>query len=1486
MAMYSNGLITAVQDRPKNPVFLFTQANVINGAFTYEYTGTRARANSVLVTWNDPAQKFAQDVVAIDDNEAILQIGRVIPKEVLAYGCTSKGQAMRLGRYHLLSEKLENEVITFETGVNASHLQIGDIIKVQDQQAGAKVQNAGRLKFSNGGKQFELDRDVDLSTVVEGDDKWKFHIQVPTRGIFLQQDKAVINGKTLKRGDLIVENKDGITIEDLPGSINPNTFEQKETYESIDIYNLVDDAGNMLSTQLANYAKVDTFDIDVQNSYTQSGPQFIQTVEPRSDKHDTNIDLTECIWTITKEAGNAYNETACKEYKLISISHNEGGMVTIGAALYKEEKFDEIEATISSYQDPIRAYNSSGYVVRELGKISGAGTSGGSNFDQASVNIPVPNIQSITAEPADDLNSIIISWSPNSAQRLNEVGDIVGGSTSNINGYRIRHNFTPNSANADVNGYVYEEVTSGSVNTFTLSVPGGYEEGTYTINIQAYYQVPGENKNFGASLSTQKVLKDLTKQLGRGSVPSGGNLDTTLNFNTTTGLFQVVGPTIYEYTHPNGDVFKSSSTSNTLETTESFTSMSNSTSAYLYFDKAGSELGTPHPLKALRETTDVEATLKSSGGPMNFTYLMPLGSSTTGLATLTNLTGTGKIQNSPGSSSVHEIKNNTGSVKKGMVVTGTGIVGTVTLLKNSTNISPGVQQIELSSAQNLSNDTVLTFTGTAKFSAVQNEDIVSGFNTKFTEDFSAGDMIKLTESLAITSTGSLSEYGTVQTVLSNSKLRLEDKISRDYGIPSASEGLSYNTPQKQQTINWREVYGNDELINYNTLIFMTGVSPESNNRASIVSITKANPAVITFSSVAGQSMNFSSYTSDTLLPFYFFGVEGMTNLNSDMVWLHPTGSNTAEIYTSNIKINDNRLDSSSLSTHTGNTGIAHAYVPSTYIDINILFQDQGYASNYNTTRLGIFQALLSPGPQYKEQQIPPLGHPSGGVYDVGNSYGAQTTEDINSFSANTTKQELENVSGQLELTFQSGGILTTTITSAGSNLCNGLSGEVEVYPNFIQNSNGVTKANQDFVLYGRSSSFRGRFDQPALRLTITSGEVTNVDIINPGKGMIVTDKMSEFDGWDQAFRLIDNGNGNAVADYFFDDNVAGDWVLAGNYTEPVITIATTQGFDGILDSFKVTQAYDNSSVDDIIQATIVESTVYSGSGTGVTNSAGDYKDTKSITGHFSFKVTEVTEVEGTALAYQQEQKVNNIEDAILAEVTKDSSGVHSIKYFCQKQGADTSQGLQVNNSDEASVQATTIIMNHTGGTKAKTISNFTATINTPPQAINRSIQANGTCSGTLGFRGAEVAVSAVDLSTNPIIVTTSANHGLTDNCKATFSGFTGKAKELNGRSYFVKRGDASDGNLNTKFRLFDSLNHGVVTAVTISSGGAGMTASTTVNNVATTDTGTGSGLLLNITTNGSGVITGAAVADGGVGYSNSTGVSLVLDASPGNGFRY
>lgn len=140
---WADGTMLFWQDRPGIVRQQFTQADVENGDFTYSSTAVRSRYTVALVRWNDPNDNYQQAVEPVEDAEGIAKYG-YRPTEVVAYGCVSRGQAIRFGRWALYSSRLETETVMFNARSYASYLRPGDIISIADARR-AKTRNGGLI---------------------------------------------------------------------------------------------------------------------------------------------------------------------------------------------------------------------------------------------------------------------------------------------------------------------------------------------------------------------------------------------------------------------------------------------------------------------------------------------------------------------------------------------------------------------------------------------------------------------------------------------------------------------------------------------------------------------------------------------------------------------------------------------------------------------------------------------------------------------------------------------------------------------------------------------------------------------------------------------------------------------------------------------------------------------------------------------------------------------------------------------------------------------------------------------------------------------------------------------------------------------------------------------------------------------------------------------------------------------------------------------
>ncbi|WP_258231498.1 host specificity protein J [Achromobacter pulmonis] len=144
MAYWASGSVVAVADMPGDPVYTFTAGNVIDGRFTYVGSALNTRHTVALVSWNDLSDMGRQKVEYVEDREALARYG-LKKVEVSAFGCTSRGQANRVGKWLLLTSRMETRSVSFSVGLDSCRVRPGSIIRVADPNlAGRRI--GGRVR--------------------------------------------------------------------------------------------------------------------------------------------------------------------------------------------------------------------------------------------------------------------------------------------------------------------------------------------------------------------------------------------------------------------------------------------------------------------------------------------------------------------------------------------------------------------------------------------------------------------------------------------------------------------------------------------------------------------------------------------------------------------------------------------------------------------------------------------------------------------------------------------------------------------------------------------------------------------------------------------------------------------------------------------------------------------------------------------------------------------------------------------------------------------------------------------------------------------------------------------------------------------------------------------------------------------------------------------------------------------------------------------
>lgn len=131
------------QDKPTDVTRQFTNADVENGEFKYSSTDIQTRPSVCNVTWNDPEDYYRTSVESVELPEAYRKFG-YRDNEYTDYGCTSRGQAYRSGRFTLLSGFYNTETITFRARAIGLYARPGDVIAVSDWRR-SKVRYGGLI---------------------------------------------------------------------------------------------------------------------------------------------------------------------------------------------------------------------------------------------------------------------------------------------------------------------------------------------------------------------------------------------------------------------------------------------------------------------------------------------------------------------------------------------------------------------------------------------------------------------------------------------------------------------------------------------------------------------------------------------------------------------------------------------------------------------------------------------------------------------------------------------------------------------------------------------------------------------------------------------------------------------------------------------------------------------------------------------------------------------------------------------------------------------------------------------------------------------------------------------------------------------------------------------------------------------------------------------------------------------------------------------
>lgn len=139
IALWDGLRLSVMLDAPQDPIATITNANVVNGEFKRSSVKRSEKYNAVVVSWTDPDNGWEQVKEYVSDDEMIAK-GNYNETTLEAFGCTSRGQAWRAGKWLLETAKRESSRLSFQMARDAIHFTPGDIVEVMDNDyAGTRL---------------------------------------------------------------------------------------------------------------------------------------------------------------------------------------------------------------------------------------------------------------------------------------------------------------------------------------------------------------------------------------------------------------------------------------------------------------------------------------------------------------------------------------------------------------------------------------------------------------------------------------------------------------------------------------------------------------------------------------------------------------------------------------------------------------------------------------------------------------------------------------------------------------------------------------------------------------------------------------------------------------------------------------------------------------------------------------------------------------------------------------------------------------------------------------------------------------------------------------------------------------------------------------------------------------------------------------------------------------------------------------------------
>lgn len=133
MLHWNGSKLVATADMPVNvaSVQTYGRSQVIDGKFSYSTPSEKTIYTSAIVSYDDPTNHYETAKEAVNDLNLVNRWKTWAQTDITAIGCTSRGEAQRLGKYTMITNSL-NRIVTFDLGMQGYLPSPGQVIGVAD----------------------------------------------------------------------------------------------------------------------------------------------------------------------------------------------------------------------------------------------------------------------------------------------------------------------------------------------------------------------------------------------------------------------------------------------------------------------------------------------------------------------------------------------------------------------------------------------------------------------------------------------------------------------------------------------------------------------------------------------------------------------------------------------------------------------------------------------------------------------------------------------------------------------------------------------------------------------------------------------------------------------------------------------------------------------------------------------------------------------------------------------------------------------------------------------------------------------------------------------------------------------------------------------------------------------------------------------------------------------------------------------------------